>query len=85
MICDNPEGYGRVGGGRESQEEGDMCMPWLIDVDVWQRPTQYCKAIILQLKMNRFLKRKRTFHVYPCLRGSIGHFLLLLNNIPLCG
>ena len=25
---------------------------WLINVDVWQKPTQYCKAIILQLKKN---------------------------------
>ena len=25
---------------------------WLIHVDVWQKPTQYCKAIILQLKIN---------------------------------
>ena len=25
---------------------------WLIHVDVWQKSTQYCKAIILQLKIN---------------------------------
>ena len=25
---------------------------WLIHVDVWHKPTQYCKAIILQLKIN---------------------------------
>ena len=30
---------------------------WLIHVDGWQKPTQYCKAIILQLKINKFLKR----------------------------
>ena len=23
-------------------------------VDVWQKPTQYCKAIILQLKIDKF-------------------------------
>ena len=23
---------------------------WLIHVDVWQKPTKFCKAIILQLK-----------------------------------
>ena len=28
-------------------------------VDVWQKPTQYCKAIILQLKIDTFLKRKK--------------------------
>ena len=25
---------------------------WLICVDVWQKPTQYCKAIVLQFKIN---------------------------------
>ena len=32
---------------------------WLIHVDVWQKPTEYCKAIILQLKINK--KRKPPF------------------------
>ena len=27
---------------------------WLIHVDIWQKPTCYCKAIILQLKINKF-------------------------------
>ena len=27
---------------------------WLIYVDAWQKPTQYCKAIILQLKKKNF-------------------------------
>jgi len=30
--------------------EGTYVLLWLIHVDVWQRPTQYCKAVILQLK-----------------------------------
>ena len=30
---------------------------WLIRVDVWQKPTQYYKAIIFQLKINK-LKEK---------------------------
>ena len=29
----------------------------LIHVDVWQKPTQYCKAIILQLKINKVKKK----------------------------
>ena len=29
---------------------------WLIHVDVWHKPTQHCEAIILQLKINNFLK-----------------------------
>ena len=26
---------------------------WLIHVVVWQKPTQYCKAITFQLKINK--------------------------------
>ena len=29
---------------------------WLICVDVWQKPTHFYKAIILQLKINKFKK-----------------------------
>ena len=29
-----------------------VCL-WLIHVDVWQKPTQFCKAIILQLRINK--------------------------------
>ena len=43
-----------VGDGREIQEGEDIC---LIHVDIWQKPTQYCKAIIVQLN---FLKRQQT-------------------------
>ena len=35
-------------GGRFKRERTYVYL-WLIHVDVWQRPTQYCKAIILQL------------------------------------
>ena len=35
-------------------KEGTYVYLWLIHVDVWQR-TQYCKVIILQLKLNKFL------------------------------
>ena len=31
--------------------------PWLIHVDVWQKPSQYCKVISLQLN-----KLKKTQH-----------------------
>ena len=40
------------GGRKEAQEEGTYVYLWLIHVDVWQKPTQYSKAIILQLKNN---------------------------------
>ena len=49
-LC-QPRGVDAVGGRREVQEEGDIYIHlWLIHVDVWHKPTRYCKAIILQSK-----------------------------------
>ena len=47
VLCDNLEGW-EVGG--RFKREGTYIYLWLIHVDGWQKPTQYCKAIILQLK-----------------------------------
>ena len=42
---DNPEGWdGEVGGG---SGWGTYVHPWLIYVNVWQKPLQYCKVIQL--------------------------------------
>ena len=46
---------GREVGGR-FKREGTYAHLWLIHVDVWQKPTQYYKTIILQLKINTFKK-----------------------------
>ena len=43
--------WGGEEGGKEVQEEGTHVYLWLIYADVWQKPSQYCKAIILQLKI----------------------------------
>ena len=44
-----PRGMGW--GGR--REEGSHVNPWLIHVNVWQKPLQYCKVNSLQLiKLN---------------------------------
>jgi len=46
---DDPEGWdgGEVGAGFGW---GTHVHPWLIHVNVWQKPLQYCKIINLQLK-----------------------------------
>ena len=49
-ACNNLEGWDGEEGGREVQEEGTCVFLRLIYVDVWQKPTQFCKAINLQLK-----------------------------------
>ena len=45
---DDPEGWAGegVGGGFRM---GAHVHPWLIHVNVWQKPLQYCKVISLQL------------------------------------
>ena len=49
VLWDNPEGWDGERGGRGFQDGGTPVHPWLIHVDVWQKP-QYCKVISLQLK-----------------------------------
>ena len=56
MLCDNLEDRDSVDGwlagvGREAQERRVYVYVWLIEVVVQQKPTQYCKAIILQIKI----------------------------------
>jgi len=41
---------GEVGG--RFQREGTHAYLWLIHADVWQKATQYCEAIFLQLKIS---------------------------------
>ena len=57
-------------GGR-FKREGTYVYLWLMHVDVWQKPTQYYKAITLQLKTN--LKRETLLHrVVTRCQPSIG-------------
>ena len=52
-LCSKLEGWYEEGDGREVPEGGEICIPmtdsW-IHVDVWQKPTKFCKAVIFQLK-----------------------------------
>ena len=57
-LCDNLEDWNGVGDGREVQEGGDTVYLWLIHVDVWQKPAQYCEAVILQFKINKQQQQK---------------------------
>ena len=56
MLCDNVEsGMGWEVRGR-LKKEGTYVYPRLIHADGCQKPTQCCKAMILQLKINNFFK-----------------------------
>ena len=50
MIWDNPEGQGGERRGSGVQDGGSHVGLWPIHAAVWQKPSQYCKVIILQLK-----------------------------------
>ena len=50
---------------------------WLIPVDVWQKSTQYCKVIILQLKK----KRRNKFQKAHLLDFFIVYMLLYYSTI----
>ena len=40
VIWDNSEGWGGDGGGQSIQDGGTHVHPWLIHVNVWQKPPQ---------------------------------------------
>ena len=42
VLWDNPEEWGGEGGGRRVQDMGTYVYLWLIHVNVWQKPPQYC-------------------------------------------
>ena len=56
MLYNNQEGWDGVEGRRRFKRKGTHIYLWLMHADVWQKPTQYYEAIILQLKINTFLK-----------------------------
>ena len=65
---------GREVGGRFKREGTYVCL-WLIHADIWQRPTQYCKAIILQLKINLKIKtvnKSNHTHTHTHIPGTAG-------------
>ena len=38
VLWDNPEQWGEKGGGKGLQDRGTYVHPWLIHVNVWQKP-----------------------------------------------
>ena len=68
-LCNNLKGWdGEVGG--SLKREGTYVYLWLVHVDVWQKGTQYCREIILQLKINKFNCRKIILCIPKLLRES---------------
>ena len=53
------------GGGRGGSGRGTHVNPWLVHVNVWQNPLQYCKVISLQLMGKKREKKKKTSSYNP--------------------
>ena len=52
----------------------------LIHVDVWQKPTQYCKAIILQLNINTLKKKENGLPVVNRWWKEVNHLEGILTH-----
>ena len=59
VLCDNLEVWDGVGGGREMQERGKLHIPMADSCYIQQKLAQYCKASILQLKINKYFLREK--------------------------
>ena len=59
-VLGRPRGMGWRGRWERGSGWGKHVNPWLIHVNVWQKPLQYCKVISLQLiKINEKKKKKK--------------------------
>ena len=65
-LCINLVGWDGEGDGMEVQKGGDICIPMADLFDVWQEPTQFCKAIILQLKKINLKKCAKKMNLTLC-------------------
>ena len=43
---------------------GTHVRPWLIHVNMWQKPLQYCKVMSILLKLNKLIKKKPNLIFY---------------------
>ena len=50
---------------RRFKRKGTYVYLWLIHVDEWQKRTQYYKAIMLPLKINKFFKNEKECYLRP--------------------
>ena len=56
---------------------------WLIHVDIWWKPSQYCKAIILRLKINKLKEKTNALKETLIFRDSISQDLMPSGGIQL--
>ena len=71
---------GREMGGR-AMREGTYVYLWGLHVDVWQKTTKFCKAIILQLKKK--LRKRKSYSVASCLSCGTWVLCCIMQHLPL--
>ena len=70
-LWDNPEGWGGEGGRSRVQDGGTHVHPWLIHVDVWQKPPQYFKVTGLQLKYINYFEKIVNKALVSCIQPGL--------------
>ena len=60
---EDPEGWDGEGGEKGGSGWGTHVNPWLICVNVWQKPLQYCKVTSLQLIKINEINKMRTIRI----------------------
>ena len=80
---EDPEGWDGEGGRRWGSGWETHINPWLIHVNVWQKPLQYCKVISLQLiKINEEKNQDKPI-LQPSLQASLpGSSQWLYDSFP---
>ena len=59
---------------------GTHVNPWLIHVNVWQKPLQYCKVMSLQLIKINEKKKKKELQPIPFMNTDAKFFSKILGN-----
>ena len=85
-ICNNPGGgMGKLAEARFKRKGTYVSLSlWLIHVAVWQKPTQFCKAITLQTLYARQQKRHRCIEQSFGLCGRGRWWMIWENDIETC-
>ena len=94
VLWDNLEGWGGEGGGMQFRMGETYVYLWLIHVDIWQKPSLYCKVIILWVKyikknlevtfteiMGKFLLSLETFSPKKETQGRISISVLFTYSV----
>ena len=68
-----------MGWGRRFKREGTYVYLWLIHVDVWQKPSQYCNYPLIKNKTEKSIIRKK------CVKKNLAPHVPTISNNSLDG